>query len=200
MLLLLNFHLPDLNIISEASLDSLSTPKAISPLVLGNAFVTSVPGNVMSNITVRTKVKFKLVSQGREEQASAVPGRHNSLVFSYIYFILSSINGQPWLNHWLKPEGGWWPHRWWLVVDAFIRCLLRTNRSGAFEPAYAEPSKPIVSISINITLIAWKRSWREYLYHRNWKAQQMNLPQSVVKTRCCIFTRTLLGTRSTVMS
>lgn len=82
VLLLLNFHLPDLNIISEARLDSLSTPKEISPLVQGNAFVTPVPGSVMSNITVRTEVRLKLASQGREEQASAVLGRHNSLVFS----------------------------------------------------------------------------------------------------------------------
>lgn len=71
VLLLLNFHLPDLNIISEARLDNSSTSKGISPLVLANAFVTLVPGSVMGNITVRTKVKFKLVSQGREEQASA---------------------------------------------------------------------------------------------------------------------------------
>lgn len=32
----------------------------------------------------------------------------------------------------------------WLFVDAFIRCLLRTKRSGAFEPACTESGEPLL--------------------------------------------------------
>lgn len=84
MLLLLNFHLSDLDIISEARLINMSTPKGISPLVLANAFVTLVPLGILGSTTVSTKVRFKLVSQGKEEQASAIVlERHNSLVPLY---------------------------------------------------------------------------------------------------------------------
>ena len=71
-------------------------PKGISPLVLTNAFVIFVSISVMgSNITVNTKVKFKVQSQStlaqgtgaKEEQTSAVVlGRHNSLYIS-IYIV-----------------------------------------------------------------------------------------------------------------
>ena len=70
-------------------------PKGISPLVLTNAFVIFVSISVMGNITVNTKVKFKVQSQStlaqgtgaKEEQTSAVVlGRHNSLYIS-IYIV-----------------------------------------------------------------------------------------------------------------
>lgn len=62
----------------------MSTLKGNSPSFLANAFVILVPLSILGSTTVRTKVRFKLVSQGKEEQASAIVlERHNSLVSLY---------------------------------------------------------------------------------------------------------------------
>lgn len=158
--LLLNFPPPDLNLISEARLDNLSAPKGIPLFVLANASVTLVSESVMDTTTVGTKVKFKLVSRGREGQASATGLGRWGLVL-YILprraALVSEIDKlfccvcRKWAalaQPLMKAEGSWRliGGGWLLLMDSLV--LTEVNGSGMFEPARIDSWEPAVSISI----------------------------------------------------